>query len=143
MKKRTTSSTKLKTAPPPLNKSRAGINQAYFRVGNRVEVAWGIGPNQARKTYQKLYNREAYNAKARAALEKKHAGKRKSDEENGKEYRPGKKKMKGDFVITDWALAASVFTLYYFSSSNSLTRGEKHPLQCSRTLNASREGRPR
>ena len=39
MKKRTTSSTKLKTAPPPLNKGRAGIYQAALRVGYYVEVA--------------------------------------------------------------------------------------------------------
>ena len=63
--------------------------------------ALGVGPNQAHKTYQKLYVREAYNAKATAALEKKHTGKRKSTDENGEEYRPEKKNMKGDSVITD------------------------------------------
>ena len=48
----------------------------------RLVEALGVGPNQANKTYQKLYVREAYNSKSAAALEKNHSGKRKSAEEN-------------------------------------------------------------
>ena len=39
MKKGSTASTTLKTATPPLNKGRAGIDQAAFLVGDCVEVA--------------------------------------------------------------------------------------------------------
>ena len=39
MKKGRTTSTNLKTVPPPLNKGRADIDQAAFQVGDFVEVA--------------------------------------------------------------------------------------------------------
>ena len=42
MKKGKTTSTKLKTSPPPLNKWMASINRATFRVDNCVEVAEDI-----------------------------------------------------------------------------------------------------
>ena len=67
----------------------------------RLAEVWGVRPNQARKTYHKLYDWKAYNAKARSSLEKKHAKKRKAAKENGEEYCPEKKYMKGDSVITD------------------------------------------
>ena len=55
----------------------AGVTMA------RLADAWGVRTNQSRNTYQKLYNREAYNSKSRAALDKKHGGKRKAAEDNG------------------------------------------------------------
>ena len=55
---------------------------------SRLAEVWGVGLNQACKTYQKLYDWEAYNDKSRADLEKKHAGKRKAAEDNGEEDNP-------------------------------------------------------
>ena len=79
----------------------------------RLVEVWGVGPNQARKTYQKLYDREAYNAKSRASLENKYAGIRKAANDNIEEYRPGKKIMKGNFVITERSIVEPIFTPYY------------------------------
>ena len=77
----------------------------------RILKLWFVGTNQARKTYQKLYNWEAYNEKSRAALENNHAVKSNATKDNREEYRPGKKNMKGDSAITNRSLTASVFNL--------------------------------
>ena len=80
----------------------------------RIKIRVRPPPNQACNTYQKLYDQEAYNSKARADLEKKHAGKRTAAKDTGEEYCNGKKNMKGNSVIPYRALAASAFTPYYF-----------------------------
>ena len=89
----------------------AGVTKAKFCF------AWGVTHTQALRVYNKVHCREAYDKAAQRQLLMK---KRKAKERG--EEGLGRKKMKGDSVLTDREFARSVYTPLFFFKQNFVDR---------------------
>ena len=94
----------------------AGVTVAKFCF------AWRVTHKQALRVYNKVHRREAYDEAARKELLQRQLLRKKRKAKEGGEEGLGRKKMKGDSVLTDREFARSVYTPLFFFKQNFVDR---------------------